>query len=86
MNWSAYQTRVNEDESAEGRFTLAEPPSGDSDHLPQAANFKEEHCSYRSEREQPCHATLPWLISISLEIVDHLRCSFARFKLCAHFL
>jgi len=27
MNWSAYQTRVNEDEPAEGRFTLAEPPS-----------------------------------------------------------
>ena len=43
MNWSAYQTRVNEDESAEGRFTLAEPPSGDGDHLPQAANFKAQH-------------------------------------------
>jgi hypothetical protein len=43
VNWSAYETRVNEDESAEGRFTLAEPPSGDGDHLPQAANFKAEH-------------------------------------------
>jgi len=43
VNWSAYQTRVNEDESAEGRFTLAEPHSGDGDHLPQAANFKAEH-------------------------------------------
>jgi len=27
----------------EGRFTLAEPPSGDGDYLPQAANFKVEH-------------------------------------------
>jgi hypothetical protein len=26
-----------------GRFTLAEPPSGDGDHLPHAANFKAEH-------------------------------------------
>jgi hypothetical protein len=43
VNWSAYQTRVNEDESAEGRFTLAEPHCGDGDHLPQAANFKAEH-------------------------------------------
>ena len=43
MNCSAYQTRVNEDESAEGRFTLVEPPSGDGDHLPQAANFKAEY-------------------------------------------
>ena len=43
MNWSAYQTRVNGDESAEGRFTLGEPPSGDGDYLPQAANFKAEH-------------------------------------------
>jgi hypothetical protein len=43
VNWSAYQTRVNEDESAEGRFTLAEPHSGDGDHMPQAANFKAEH-------------------------------------------
>ena len=34
---------VNEDESAEGRFRLAESHSGDGDHLPQAANFKAEH-------------------------------------------
>jgi len=31
MNWSAYQTRVNEDKFTEGRFTLAEPHSGDGD-------------------------------------------------------
>jgi hypothetical protein len=43
VNWSAYQTRVNEDESDEGRFALAEPHSGDGDHMPQAANFKAEH-------------------------------------------
>ena len=49
-------------------FTLAEPPSGDGEYLLQAANFKAERtCPYRSEREQFCHKTLPWLISFSLD-------------------
>jgi hypothetical protein len=33
-----------------------------------------------------CHDTLPWLISGSLGIVDHLRRRFARFKLGSHLL
>ncbi len=37
--------------------------------------------SSSSEREQPCHDTLPWLISFSLGIVDHLQRRFARFTL-----
>jgi hypothetical protein len=39
--------------------TLAESFFGDGDHLPQAANFKAEDCSYRSNASLVATDTLP---------------------------
>src|SRR5262249_20662836 len=67
VNWSAYQKRVNGDESAEGRFTLASRLAAMATTCRKRRISRWSTCSYRSEREQFCHDTLPWLISFSLD-------------------